>query len=626
METREETMNMAQMEKGILIALIKDLARFPGPPEEFWPRFLEGVIRLADAKAALLTVQVADKSSWRNLSLWPTDQRTAIRDSGLGAEIGAIADAAVASGLSWRDAESSAGSSLGVSRALAVAMETDTQMPGSVLVLFFSSDFDLQEQRAIEIAVQFAVSVPAAYQLGRQAVQMRNDTSQFAEALDLMALLNEQQKFMGAAMTFCNELSSRFQCSRISLGWLEDNYVRVQAISHIEKFQKKMDAVQAMEASMEECFDQDEEIIWPAPSEHTSVVREHEIFGKEQGGAHLLSLPIRIDGEPVGVLTCERQEAVFGEEDIRALRVYCDQAARRLADLKKYDRWIGARFVAWSREHLSDLLGPQHTLIKAVGIVICLALMFLIFGRLPYRVEAPFILKTDDLAYLPAPFEGYIDKVNVEIGDLAHQGDLLLALDVKELLLEESTAIANQNRYSREAEKARAQNALADMNIALAMKAQAEAQLKQVRYHLDHAELRAPFAGIVVEGDLKELLGAPVRKGDVLFKVAKLAQMYVELEVDERDIHEVSAGDSGEIAFVSRPQLKFPMQVERVEPVAEAKDKGNVFLLRCDLKTTVNDWWRPGMSGVSKINVGKRNVFWILTHRTVDFFRILLWW
>jgi len=51
-----------------------------------------------------------------------------------------------------------------------------------------------------------------------------------------------------------------------------------------------------------------------------------------------------------------------------------------------------------------------------------------------------------------------------------------------------------------------------------------------------------------------------------------------------------------------------------------------VFLLRAEITDDVASWWRPGMSGVAKVDVGPRNVFWILTHRTVDFFRLLLWW
>jgi multidrug efflux pump subunit AcrA (membrane-fusion protein) len=278
------------------------------------------------------------------------------------------------------------------------------------------------------------------------------------------------------------------------------------------------------------------------------------------------------------------------------------------------------------KEALAKLLGVEHTFPKLLGLFACVALAFLIFGQWSYRVEAPFMLKTDDLAFLPAPFDGYIHEVHVKVGDRVNVMSPLLSLDIRELLLEESTAIANQNRYAREAEKARAQNALADMRVALALEEQAKARLKMVRYHIDRAQVKTPFAGIVVEGDLKELLGAPVRKGDVLFKVARIEKMYSELKVDERDVQEVSQGASGEIAFVSRPDLKFPIRVERVDPVAIAEEGGNVFLVRGLFREETAAWWRPGMSGVAKIDVGERNLLWILTHRTVDFLRMWLWW
>ena len=102
--------------------------------------------------------------------------------------------------------------------------------------------------------------------------------------------------------------------------------------------------------------------------------------------------------------------------------------------------------------------------------------------------------------------------------------------------------------------------------------------------------------------------------------------MYVELKVDERDVHEVTGSATGEIAFVSRPDQKFPVKVERIDPVAVVEEEGNVFLVRAVFSEEAASWWRPGMSGVAKVNVGKRNVLWILTHRTIDFLRMFLWW
>jgi len=621
MEHRQEAHDN---ETNRIIDDLERLRRFSGPPNEFWPAFLEGLARLAGARLGFLLVKDEEDRSWRYLGLWPAGSRRTAKTSGLESKVEEIAEASVLNGYGWEEIKRVQDTGR---KGTIVGVRLELEEEERISVAVFLSENDARPN-AEEIAtrLKLVADIPAVYQLGRVVRQAKMDVVQFSEILDVMVLLNEEKRYMAAAMTFCNEVASRYGCERVSLGWLEGDYVRLQAISHMERFEKKMDAVQSLEAAMEEAFDQDEEILWPRTEMGGAVIRNHESFAKEQGTTYLLSLPIRLDDLPVGVLICERSNEPFSEEVIRGLRLLCDQAARRLGDLKEYDRWFGARMMTTVREELGRLWGVEHTFVKLISVLICAAIAVLLFGKMTYRVEAPFILKTDDLAYLPAPFDGYIDEVEVKVGDIVQEGSILLKLDTRELLLEESTAIANQNRYVREAEKARTEKALAEMKIAQALSQQAEARLDLVRYHLGHAEVKAPFAGIVVEGDLEELLGAPVKKGDVLFKVARLEKMYAELKIDERDVHELAGDATGEISFVSRPNLEFPIVVERIDPVAVTEEEGNVFLVRALFPEEVAGWWRPGMSGVAKINVGKRNILWILTHRTIDFLRIFLWW
>jgi RND family efflux transporter MFP subunit len=257
--------------------------------------------------------------------------------------------------------------------------------------------------------------------------------------------------------------------------------------------------------------------------------------------------------------------------------------------------------------------------------MVAIALAVLFFGKMNYRVEAPFILRTDDIAILSAPFSGFIEEVPAQIGDTVKSNDVILQLDTRDLLLEEAAAVADLERFTREAEKARATNALADMRIGEAQAEQAQARLGLVRYHLSQATVGSPFDGVIVEGDLKKRIGAPVKPGDVLFKVARTDRMYIECDVKENDIHEVRGDGTGEIAFASQPRLKFPMKIERIEPVAQTKDQKNVFIVRCQFQESLQPWWRPGMSGVAKINVGPRTFFWIISHRTIDFLRMFFW-
>ncbi len=88
----------------------------------------------------------------------------------------------------------------------------------------------------------------------------------------------------------------------------------------------------------------------------------------------------------------------------------------------------------------------------------------------------------------------------------------------------------------------------------------------------------------------------------------------------------VNSGGRGEIAFVSQPRLKFPIHIVKLEPAAFPRQEGNVFLVRCEFDHAIEPWWRPGMSGLCKLSIEGRTLWWILTHRTVDFLRMKLWW
>ena len=608
----------------VLLESIYQLRQFDGAPAEFWNMLLEGGATITGAGFGALMTPGPDGGNWRLMAVWPAQAQAQLRASGMSGRIQHIADACLLQGCAWEPGDVS-GNTLAPNAVVGVRLKLPESDRSGVAVFGLNDDTRMDGDEAL-LRMGLIADVPLAYQSTREARQARMDVVHFTEALDLLVLVNEEHRFMAAAMTICNEVASRYSCERVSIGWRKGPYVRVKAISHSENFEKKMVAVQALETAMEEAVDQDEEIVLPPPADTHTVARAHEQYAASQGGGHLMSLPLRLEGAPVAVITCERSAEAFSDSEQRGLRLLCDLGARRLGDLHHHDRWIGARFADWLRSKLARFFGVEHTLAKAIGVLVFLLFAFVLFGRLPYRVEAPFVVRTDDLAYLPAPFEGYIEEVHVEIGDLVVPRAPLLALDTSELLLEESTVLANHNRYTREAEKARAEAALADMRIAEALAAQASAELDLVRYHLDHALVTAPFKGIVVEGDFKELLGAPVRKGDVLFKVARIEQLFVELEVDERDIHEVAADGTGEISFISRPHLTFPITVERIDPVAVTREEGNVFLLRGRIEGSSADWWRPGMSGIAKVDVGNRNVLWIITHRTVEFLRMWLWW
>lgn len=601
------------------------LRRFTGPTQVFWSGFLETLGIMSGARLGILLRKPAENAgSWTRVGIWPSGLVAEADEPGFAKELDAFADACSQQDHLVRRLNGSAGSpSSGY--AVGIRLESGSKQDFWVAALYLPGFSETQAIVALR-QLGLAAHTPAFYRLQRAASQAQTTVSQFSSVLDLMALMNAERRFLAVAMIFCNELASRHKCDRVSLGWLEHNqYVRLQTISHTERFEKKMEAVRALEQTMEESLDQDEIIVWPPGDNPTGVTRDHEKFAESQKVKFICSVPLRLNGEVLAVLMCERNSEPFAEVETRLLSLYGEMAVRRLSELKRADRWFGARLAVAARETFAKVIGVEHTWAKVITVLVSVALGVLFFGKMNYRVESPFILRTDDIAILSAPFDGYIDEVPAQIGDPVNSNDLMLKLDTRDLLLEEAAGMADLERFTREAEKARATNALAEMRIEEAQAEQSQARLGLVRFHLSQAEIRSPFQGVIAEGDLKKRIGAPVKQGEVLFKVARTDRMYIECEVKENDIHEVRGDATGEIAFASQPKLKFPMKIERIEPVAQTKDQKNVFIVRCRFPDALQPWWRPGMSGVAKINVGKRTFFWIISHRTIDFLRMFFW-
>jgi Barrel-sandwich domain of CusB or HlyD membrane-fusion/GAF domain len=596
------------------VAKLEACRLFDGPPRDFWPKFAQTCAELVQAQATAVVVSI--DGSWRIVAGWPQPREFPLAVAG--PNFDSAARRAVADGVS----SGSAGPQVPAFLLLGLAMGEGAQ--ASVLAVVLRSGSPEEVTTAGNI-LRLATDTPFLYQRQQLLNRTRREVENYAQALEVLAATNTHTRFISVSMALVNEIASRFHCSRVSLGWTEGPYVRVKAISGTDHFEKRMAVVQRLEAAMEETRDQDEEIVWPAPQDATVISRDHGAYADLERIPSLLSSPVRVDGQARGTLLLERGSPPFTEADALALRVVADQVARRLDDLHKLDRWFGARWAASFRQWCAGFLGPRHTWIKAGAVAGVLLLAIATLVPVPYHVDATFIVRPETLQYIPVPFDGYLAEVAARPGDLVPAGAPLVRMATSDLKVEEASALAEQQRYAAEAEKAEADRQLSDMRVARAMEAQAGARLDLIRYRLARAEMRAPFDGIVVEGDLRERIGAPLKTGDLLMKFSQLKDLYVEMRVPERDIDQVAHSRKAQAAFASRPEDTYSVSIVRIEPSASVDKDGNAFIMRGRLDKLAS-WFRPGMSGIAKVDAGHRSLLWIATHRLVDFLRMKLWW
>ncbi len=610
---------------GVLSELFA-LRRFDGQTSEFWPSLIAKLAKLVGASRGILILRHRKEPEvLKKLSEWTSGEHATPTTALFLREVPGLV--AACGREEWGQVlfDKAAGRSSPSGAAIAARLVLRASEE-ECFAVFLLEGFGAPECQEAAVRLRLVADIPMSYQTHLATLQATRNAEQVAGVMDLMVAVNAETRFLAASLALCNAIANRFGCERTSLGWLEDDRVRLKSISRTAKFDKNMLAVKAIETVMEESIDQDEEVVFPAVEGTNSIFRDHAEFAAREKVANLVSLPIRLADKPVGVLLCERQSNPFSENDIRQLRLTCDQSARRLSEMFRTDRWFGSRWKLQAREKCGKWLGPEHTWAKVLGVLCVVAVVALVLPIYPYRVEGNFILRSDEVSFLTAPFDGYIKSAEVRPGDSLPSGGVLLTLNTEQLELEEAAAIADQTRYLREAEKSRAARALAEMRISQALADQAKSRLDLVRYRLAQSTLRSPWASVVVEGDLRQRIGAPVKQGDAMFKVARLDRLYVEAEINERDVHHILDKTTGEIAFVAQPKLKFPVKVARIEPAAVPKQRENVFVARAELTTSPQAWWRPGMSGVCKIEVRKQTLLWIISHRTLDYLRMWLWW
>lgn len=474
--------------------------------------------------------------------------------------------------------------------------------------------------------MELLVSLLSYSQIGPAQQNWQESCRRLQRAIETLSAVNRQDKFTSTAMAFCNEVASQWQCERVSLGFLKGRYVQLKAMSHTESFSRKMQIVQDIEAAMEECLDQDVEILSPASKEATYVSRAADKLSERHGPLNILSFPLRRDAEVPAVVTLERPaQRPFSTDEIEAARLACELCTPRLVNLHESDRWIGAAVAVKMRKLMAWLVGPKHTWAKVVSILCFAAILFLVFARGQFRAKAPFVLEATYQQVIPAPFDGYIKNVEVEVGDLVEGGKSILAgLDTAELRLQLAAAKAEKAGYLKQESAAMRDSETAKAQIARADADKVQAQIELLEYQISQANLLSPLSGIVVKGDLKREIGAPVKVGDVLFEVCPLEALRAQLMVPEDEIYDIQVGQEGYLATASYPGQRIKFVVERINPIAEVVNQRNIFKVRVQLHET-HPWMRPGMEGVAKVSIGRRLYAWIWSRKIVNWIRMQLW-
>lgn len=453
--------------------------------------------------------------------------------------------------------------------------------------------------------------------LHRRELQAAGEkTERIGSVMEAVATALRQGRLQHTLLDLTNHVARQLRCSRVAVGLVDGERVRVAALSDAAWVEKASAVTRRYTAAMEEAFDRRDVVDGAAPA--------HQLLAQETGATSVLSVPLLLGAACVGVLTLERADEPFADADRAWLEALAGLLAAVIDQKRRAERGYFARLRDDLRALGGRLFGPRHLVWKVGSASLLVLVAVLALVDIEYRVSAKTVIEGEVQRVTAAPFEGFVAASHVRAGDTVREGQVLVELDDRDLKIEHNKWSSEREQHEKKLREAMANRELASIQVISAQLKQAEAQLALAAEKLKRAKIAAPFDGIVVSGDLSQLIGSPVEQGKKLFEIAPLSSYRVILQVDEREIRHLEVGQSGSLVISGIAGDPVAFRVSKVTPVATAQDGRNFFRVEAQLEQAPPRL-RPGMEGVGKVSVGEQRLWWILTHTFTDWLRLTLW-
>lgn len=444
--------------------------------------------------------------------------------------------------------------------------------------------------------------------------------------LELISTSLNHERFQAAATAVATELATTFGCERVSIGFMKGRHIEVRALSHSAAFAKKTNLVRAIEGAMDEAADQMATVIFPTRKDGPfQVTRAHAELLRQHGAGAVCTIPLTAGAKVLGALVLELP--VGSEFDARTVEL-CEHAALLVGPVldvkRKEDRWLAQKALDSGMTYWRNLAGPRHAALKLWTALVVFLLAFFSIVDGDFMITADANLEGTVQRAITSAMQGYVVEARARAGDIVRQGALLAALDDRDLRVERQKLVSQGAQQESERRQAIAENNRARARILEAQSGQVQAQLALIDEQIARTRLVAPFDAVVIKGDLSQSLGAAIERGNVLFELAPLDTYRVIMKVDERDITDVSVGQTGRLALTSMPNDTFELVVEKITPVSVVDQGRNYFRVEAKAKGATEKL-RPGMEGVGKIEVERRKLIWIWTRKLVHWMRMWVW-
>lgn len=404
---------------------------------------------------------------------------------------------------------------------------------------------------------------------------------------------------------------------------------RMVAASDVPQIDHNCEKTIARQSAAQESLARTAIAVWPCsdPEHRHALLAQHQL-AQSQAAQVAISAPLELaDGSHQAVVVCtaswdsETQPiaaSLVAQKMARFLHASASALAAALKIRNQLDRPFWQRVATKIRKAFGTARYQICASVMAVG---CATMLI----PVDYKVTCQLELQPVSRRFVAAPFSAQLKTCFVEPGDIVEAGQILAVLDGREIQWELSGVLSDLEKAKKE------RNAhLSERSAGLAAIARHEAQRMQnqaslLQARLDQLEIRSPIDGVIVAGDLKDTVGAPLETGQSLFEVAPLEQMKVHVCIPEDDFRHVTTGMATSLQLDAMPSDSMDATLKTIRPMAEVFEDDNVFVAEAELDN-ISGRFRPGMRGQAKVSTGPKPLGWNLFHKPVAWFVGWLGW
>ncbi|GAA5316651.1 MAG: hypothetical protein AseanaTS_18550 [Candidatus Pelagadaptatus aseana] len=436
------------------------------------------------------------------------------------------------------------------------------------------------------------------------------------------------ENWQESALQWADTLANRFQCERVSIGYVRRHQVKLAVISGSSENDLRSVSAKKIRLAMQEAFDQKSLVVWP-PTEARSgshqVSHNTEKLSSSHHNTGLLCVPLSKDDAIYAMVLLERHaEQPFNDEEVGFI-----ESAAALVGLGLEEKIQGQQSLL---RHLQKSVVKQlHKFVTpgqlkrklfVTGALLLVAFFSLVEGH--YTVNADVALEPRQIRIVSAPFNGYLKQALVRAGDKVTAGAELASLEDRDLRLEKIKWLSQIEQDKKQYTESLADYDRSQAQILFAKMAQSRAQLAVTNSHLERSVIKAPFDALIVSGDLSKRVGGSINQGEEMFQISPMNAYRLILYVSEYKIRDVELGQTGQVVLSSLPHKNFDFLVEKITPITEVREGGTFFRVEADIKTS-DPAFRPGLVGIAKIDVEDRLLIDNWTHDLRKWLAMKLW-